>query len=165
MSHATRPVRDPELLDRLMSGAKLSNRELARRVRCSHQMIAALRTGARKSAGPDLAATISAKLRVDPEVLFLPSLSPLGDSESPSSDIGDKGGGSATHVLTIPDAALRLGCSRQHVYRLINSGALPTIDIASPGARRTKQRITTAALQRYLEALHGAAATTDKATA
>ncbi|MFJ9558078.1 helix-turn-helix domain-containing protein [Nocardiopsis sp. NPDC101807] len=165
MSQATRPVRDPELLDRLMSGARLSNRELARRVKCSHQMIAALRTGARKSCSPGLAESISAKLRVDAEVLFLPTLSPVGDKDSRSSDEQGEATGSSPRALTIPDAALRLGCSRQHVYRLINNGALPTIDIASPGARRTKQRVTTTALQHYLDALHRSPANSDKATA
>lgn len=44
-------------------------------------------------------------------------------------------------VLTIQQVADRLGCSKPHVYRLINSGALPAVDIASPDSKRSKTRV------------------------
>lgn len=43
-----------------------------------------------------------------------------------------------------------LNCSKVHVYRLINSGALKHIDIAKPGALRTKKRIREQDLMAYV---------------
>jgi excisionase family DNA binding protein len=54
------------------------------------------------------------------------------------------------NLLTIGEVAQRIGCSRMHVYRLIRSGALVPVDIALPGARRTRYRCTAAALDDYL---------------
>lgn len=47
----------------------------------------------------------------------------------------------APALLTIPQTAERLGCSENHVYRLIAAGALRAVDIALPGSRRAKTRI------------------------
>lgn len=44
-------------------------------------------------------------------------------------------------VLSIREVAERLECSKPHVYRLINSGALPAVDIAPPDSKRTKTRV------------------------
>ena len=48
-------------------------------------------------------------------------------------------------------AAKILGCSEMHVYRLIAAGELPTVDIATPGAGRTKTRIRGDDLAAYIE--------------
>lgn len=53
-------------------------------------------------------------------------------------------------LLTLPETAEVLGCSRMHVYRLIQSGALATVDISLPGAQRTKTRVADDELDRYL---------------
>lgn len=53
-------------------------------------------------------------------------------------------------VLTIPQVAEQLGCSRVHVYRLINAGALEAVDIAVPGSPRTKMRILVDDLNGYI---------------
>jgi hypothetical protein len=57
---------------------------------------------------------------------------------------------SATTVHTIPRVAELLGCSENHAYRLIAAGQLEAIDIAVPGARRTKLRVTDKELARYI---------------
>ena len=57
----------------------------------------------------------------------------------------------ATDLLTIPITAARLGCSDMHVYRLIAAGQLRAVDIAGPGARRSKTRIRTDDLAAYIE--------------
>ena len=44
-----------------------------------------------------------------------------------------------------------LGCSEMHVYRLIAAGELPAVDIAMPGAGRTKTRIRSDDLADYIE--------------
>ena len=54
-------------------------------------------------------------------------------------------------LLTIPETAGRLRCSKNHVYRLIASGALPAADIAQPGARAPKTRIRDGDLARYID--------------
>jgi excisionase family DNA binding protein len=54
-------------------------------------------------------------------------------------------------LLTIPAAAERLGCSDEHVYRLIASGALGAVDIAQPGALRSKTRVRSDDLDVYIE--------------
>ena len=53
-------------------------------------------------------------------------------------------------VITIQQVADRLGCSKPHVYRLINSGALPAVDIASPDSNRTKTRVRLSDLDNFL---------------
>jgi excisionase family DNA binding protein len=52
---------------------------------------------------------------------------------------------------TIERAADRLGCSKMHVYRLIAAGLLQAVDIASPGAGRSKTRIRSDDLTAYIE--------------
>lgn len=46
----------------------------------------------------------------------------------------------------------RLGCSEMHVYRLIGSGELRAVDIAQPGARRSKTRVRSDDLAAYIDA-------------
>lgn len=53
-------------------------------------------------------------------------------------------------LLTIPEAAALLACSKTHVYDLIADGALPAVDISRPGAKRSKTRVTAAALESYV---------------
>ena len=50
-------------------------------------------------------------------------------------------------------AAGELGCSENHVYRLIASGALKAVDIAAPGSPRSKTRIRADDLAAYIDAL------------
>jgi excisionase family DNA binding protein len=54
-------------------------------------------------------------------------------------------------LLTISAAAARLGCSGMHVYRLIASGELEAVDIAQPGARRSKTRVRSDNIDAYIE--------------
>ena len=58
---------------------------------------------------------------------------------------------SAMSLLTIAAAAARLGCSDMHVYRLIAAGELDAVDIAQPGARRSKTRVRSDAVDAYIE--------------
>ena len=64
---------------------------------------------------------------------------------------------SAVQLLTIPEAGERLRCSESHVYRLIAVGKLRAIDVAQPGARKPKTRISEADLAAYIEAKSAAA--------
>lgn len=52
---------------------------------------------------------------------------------------------------TVPGAAKLLECSEMHVYRLIAAGELTAVDIATPGAGRTKTRIRSDDLADYIE--------------
>jgi excisionase family DNA binding protein len=54
-------------------------------------------------------------------------------------------------LLTIAATAVRLGCSDDHVYRLIATGGLEAVDIAQPGAKRSKTRIRSDDLDAYIE--------------
>ena len=54
-------------------------------------------------------------------------------------------------ALTPQQAADRLGCSKVHIYRLINSGVLPSCDISAPGSQRTKTRILLDDLNDYIK--------------
>ena len=54
-------------------------------------------------------------------------------------------------VLTPQQVADNLGCSKVHVYRLINGGDLKAIDISAPGSRRTKTRILVEDLNNYIK--------------
>lgn len=58
----------------------------------------------------------------------------------------------ATHLLTPAEAARHLGCSPDHIYRLVAAGALSVVDIARPGAQRSKSRIREDELARYIDA-------------
>lgn len=60
-------------------------------------------------------------------------------------------------LLTIPEAAKRIRASESHVYRLIAAGKLRPIDIAQPGARRPKTRVSEADLAAYIDEVGGAA--------
>jgi excisionase family DNA binding protein len=54
-------------------------------------------------------------------------------------------------LLTIAATAVRLGCSDDHVYRLISTGELPAVDISQPGARRSKTRVRSDNLEAYID--------------
>lgn len=57
-------------------------------------------------------------------------------------------------VYTPEEVAEILSCSKAHVYRLIRSGVLITVDISNnPNGRQTKHRIRADDLQSYLSAL------------
>lgn len=53
-------------------------------------------------------------------------------------------------VLSIGQVAQRLECSKPHVYRLINTGALPAVDIAPPDSKRSKTRVRLDDLDAFL---------------
>ena len=55
-------------------------------------------------------------------------------------------------LLTVPEAAERLSSGPSHVYRLIAVGELAAVDIAQPGARKTKTRVRSDEIDRYIEA-------------
>ena len=55
-------------------------------------------------------------------------------------------------LLTIAGAAARLGCSDAHVYRLIEAGELDAVDISQPGAKRSKTRVRSDAVDSYIKA-------------
>lgn len=49
--------------------------------------------------------------------------------------------GEQLRLFTIDQAAERLSCSRSHVYRLIEEGALRVVDISSSASRQRKTRV------------------------
>ena len=51
---------------------------------------------------------------------------------------------------TVPGAAEQLGCSDNHIYRLIAAGELRAVDIAQPGARKSKTRVRSSDLADYI---------------
>lgn len=57
-----------------------------------------------------------------------------------------------TQLLRIPEAAERLGCADNHVYRLIADGALKAVDISRPGSKQSKTRIRSDDLAAYIDA-------------
>ena len=54
-------------------------------------------------------------------------------------------------LFTPREAADRLRCSENHVYRLIARGALRAVDIAQPGSRKPKTRVRSDDLDAYIE--------------
>ena len=57
-----------------------------------------------------------------------------------------------TKLHPIPETAELLGgCSEMHVYRLIAAGELRAVDIATPGAGRSKTRIRSDDLAAYID--------------
>lgn len=54
-------------------------------------------------------------------------------------------------LLTIDEVAEQIGCSRMHVYRLIQAGSLVPVDIAVPGAKRSRYRFTRTALTDFYQ--------------
>ena len=52
---------------------------------------------------------------------------------------------------SVTEAAKILGCSEMHVYRLIAAGELTPVDIATPGAGRSKTRTRSDDLADYIE--------------
>ena len=62
-----------------------------------------------------------------------------------------KAGDTPVTLLTPAAAAVRLGCSDDHVYRLISMGELDAVDIAAPGAKRSKTRVRSDGIDAYIE--------------
>jgi excisionase family DNA binding protein len=54
-------------------------------------------------------------------------------------------------LFTPREAAERLDCSENHIYRLIARGALRAVDIGQPGARRAKTRVRSDDLLAYID--------------
>jgi excisionase family DNA binding protein len=54
-------------------------------------------------------------------------------------------------LLTPRQAAERLKCSMNHIYRLIAQGELRAVDIARAGSRRTKMRVRSDDLALYVD--------------
>jgi excisionase family DNA binding protein len=54
-------------------------------------------------------------------------------------------------LLTIPQAAARLGASDMHVYRLIAAGDLRAVDIAQRGSLRSKTRVRADDIAAYID--------------
>ena len=54
-------------------------------------------------------------------------------------------------VYTPDDVARILACSRTHVYRLMNSGALGFVDISAPESETKKARIRGSELNDFLD--------------
>jgi excisionase family DNA binding protein len=54
-------------------------------------------------------------------------------------------------LYTPAETGGHLGASEMHVYRLIADGLLRAVDIARPGARKTKTRIRSDDLADYIE--------------
>lgn len=50
----------------------------------------------------------------------------------------------------MPEVAEQIGCCRDHVYTLIAAGQLSVVDIARPGAKRTKHRVPESSLLAYI---------------
>lgn len=55
-----------------------------------------------------------------------------------------------TRLLSIPNAADRLDCSRAHIYRLIAAGELRSVEIKATG-KRPKSRIREEDLEVFIE--------------
>lgn len=55
-----------------------------------------------------------------------------------------------TEVLSVLEVAKRLGCSKDHVYRLITDGKLPSLDIGRQG--RSKTRVPAKNVEAYIQA-------------
>lgn len=53
-------------------------------------------------------------------------------------------------LLTPQQVADEIGCSKKHVYELINDGALRAVDISRPEAQRSKTRIRADDLAIYI---------------
>jgi len=57
----------------------------------------------------------------------------------------------AVKLLTIPEAAERMGVSRSHVYNLIGAGELEFVNVALRKNGPTKKRVTEAAIEALCE--------------
>lgn len=58
----------------------------------------------------------------------------------------------SVQLLTIPETAERLRCSENHVYALIAAGRIRAVDVARPGSRQPKTRVSESALADYINA-------------
>ena len=57
----------------------------------------------------------------------------------------------STQLLTIPQAAERLGIATNTVYKMIASGDLRAVDMSVPGARTSKTRVRDDDLDAFIE--------------
>lgn len=55
----------------------------------------------------------------------------------------------ADRRVSVGVAKRRLGCSDDHVRRLIGDGALDAVDIRRPGAKRALWAVSTQSIERY----------------
>jgi excisionase family DNA binding protein len=55
-----------------------------------------------------------------------------------------------TQLLSVPEAAARLACSRTHIYRLIAAGELRSVEIKASGTR-PKTRVREEDLEAYID--------------
>jgi excisionase family DNA binding protein len=53
-------------------------------------------------------------------------------------------------LLTMKQVCEILGCSQMHLVRLVKAGEITVIDIATPGAGRAKNRVSSEELARYV---------------
>lgn len=58
----------------------------------------------------------------------------------------------AIRYLNTAEVAEKLGVTRQHVYLLMESGAMPFVDVSLPGAQRKTRRVSEAELEKWLNA-------------
>ena len=54
-----------------------------------------------------------------------------------------------TKLISVPEAAERIGCSRSHIYNVIAAGKLKPYDISLRG--RSKTRLAEADVDRYID--------------
>jgi predicted DNA-binding transcriptional regulator AlpA len=54
------------------------------------------------------------------------------------------------NLLNMADVSQRLGCSKMHVYRLVQAGALVPVNISVPGTKRSRLRFTETSLSDYI---------------
>lgn len=57
---------------------------------------------------------------------------------------------SEAKYLTAAQVADEMGCTRQHVYNLMNSGALPCTDISTPGSKKKAKRVRVDVLEKWM---------------
>lgn len=53
-------------------------------------------------------------------------------------------------LISVPEAAGRIGCSRSHVYNLIAAGLLTRHNIAADPAKSSKVRLSDEDIDRYI---------------
>lgn len=59
---------------------------------------------------------------------------------------------SEARLLTTDQVADKLGVSRQHVCKLLDSGTLPSVDLSLPGAKRKLRRVSEDTLDKWMNA-------------
>lgn len=57
---------------------------------------------------------------------------------------------SEVNYLSAAQVAKKMNVTRQHVYNLMNSGALPCVDFGVPGAKKKTKRVREDVLEKWL---------------